>query len=93
METLDELCAKCVRLREEEFGLLLGALIQEQERRKNVERNQDWQKLCDQIVLFTRKWGCITVWEKQGNMDNTLVNLNFGTYTFPAFGEIEVGCF
>jgi len=91
METLNELCAECMRLGEEEFNLLLSAVRQEEERRKNAERNEDWQKLCDQITLFTRKWGCITVWEKQGNMDNTLTNLVFGTYTFPGFGEIEVG--
>ena len=88
METLDELCAKC--LHEEEFNLLLGALRREEERKKNAERKEDWQALCKQIENFTRKWGCITVWERRGNMDSTLANLVFGTYTFPGFGEIEV---
>ena len=90
METLDELCAKCKCLREEEFNLLLSALMQEQALRKEAEQNKDWQALCKQIENFTRKWGCITVWERQGNMDSTLANLVFGTYTFPGFGEIEV---
>jgi hypothetical protein len=90
METLDELCAKCKCLREEEFNLLLGALVQEQKRREDIEQNEDWKNLCKQIETFTRKWGCITVWEQRGNMDNTLANLIFGNYTFPAFGEIQV---
>lgn len=89
MMTLDELCAECKNLCAEEFNILLSALQQEQEHRENLERNEDWQKVCDQIVLFTRKWGSICVSDKEGYC--AVLNLRFGEYTFPAFGEIEVG--
>lgn len=88
METLDELCAKCKCLREEEFNLLLSALRQEEERRKNAERNEDWQALCKQIDHFTAKWGCITVFDNEGCVG--VMNLRRGGYAFTDFGEIEV---
>ena len=87
--TLDELCVECKNLRAEEFNILLGALRQEEERRVNFERNEDWQKVCDQIALFTRKWGSICVSDKSGFCDD--IDLRFGEYICPAFGEIEVG--
>lgn len=87
--TLDELCAECKNLRAEEFDVLMSALRQEEERRKNMERNEDWQTVRHIIDMFTHKWGSICVSDASGFCED--ISLRFGEYTFPAFGVIEVG--
>lgn len=91
METLDELCAKCKHLREEEFNILLSALRQEEERRKNAERNEDWKTVCQVIDMFTRKWGSLYIQENANPLVIEGINLLPGNYTTPEFGVIEVG--
>lgn len=87
--TIDELCAKCKYLREEEFEILMHELRQEEKRRENRERNEDWQTVCQVIDMFTHKWGCLCVSDKTEFCND--INLRFGEYAFSEFGVIEVG--
>lgn len=91
METLDELCAKCKCLREEEFNVLMSELRQEAERRKNAERNEDWKAVCQAVDMFTRKWGSLYIQENVHPNVIEGINLLPGNYTTPEFGVIEVG--
>ena len=91
METLDELCAKCKCLREEEFNVLLGALKQEQKRRENAEQNEDWKAVCRAIDTFTQKWGSLFINESGNPLIVEGINLLPGNYTTAEFGVIEVG--
>lgn len=89
--TLDEMYANVKTLNDDDFAFLLHNLMQEKERRDNAERNKDWANLCKTIDNFIGKWGSIAVYEKNDYMTNVIVHLRRGEFTFPEFGEIEVG--
>lgn len=89
--TLDEMLAEAKVLNDDDLVRLLHNLTQEKERRDSAERAEDWRVLCRTIENFIGKWGSIAVYEKDDYMSNVLVHLRRGEFTYPEFGEIEVG--
>ena len=89
--TLDEMYAYAKTLNKDDLAFLLHNLMQEKERRDNAERKEDWANLCKTIENFIGKWGSIAVYKKNDYMTNVIVHLRRGEFTFPEFGEIEVG--
>lgn len=89
--TFDEMYTYTKTLNDDDLALLLHNLLQEKERRDNAERKEDWANLCKTIENFIDKWGSIAIFEQDDYMTNVIAHLRRGEYTFPAFGEIEVG--
>ena len=89
--TLDEMLADAKTLNDDDLAFILRHLLLEKERRDDAERKEDWANLCKTVENFISKWGSIAVYEKNDYMTNVIVHLRRGEFTFPEFGEIEVG--
>lgn len=89
--TLDEMLAEAKALNDDDLAFILHHLQLEKERRDAAERKEDWVNLCKTIDNFIGKWGSIAIFEQDDYMTNVIAHLRRGEFTFPDFGEIEVG--
>jgi hypothetical protein len=85
-ETLDNLFAKYQQLSDEDFNILLGAMMKEKEARNTRAERAAWQRVCDAIECYINEYGYITITD-----DDVETELWRGGYTTATIGKIEVG--
>ena len=90
MDTLDKVFAECKKLPDEDFGVLLSALMREQKERDCREKKAAWARVCEVIKNYTSKFGNIRVADFCGDEDIEIV-LHHGQFAFSEYGDIEVG--
>lgn len=88
--TLDKMFADCQQLSDEDFGVLLSALMREQKERDCREKRVAWNKVVDAVRHYTANYGNIRVADYCGDEDVEIV-LHHGQFTFSEYGDIEVG--
>ena len=82
--TLDEMLAQSKQLGDEDFDVLLGAMMREKESRDSRAEKEAWQKVMDTIDNYTKNFGPIVI------NDTREIELWRGNYTSTKPGEIEV---
>lgn len=85
-ETLDNVFAKCQQLPDEDFNVLLGAMMREKEARDTRAEKAAWLRVCDAIECYVKEYGCISVIDVDAEIE-----LWQGGYTTAGIGRIEVG--
>lgn len=90
MDTLERVFAECKKLPDENFGVLLSALMREQKERDCRAQKEAWAKVCDAIAHYTAEFGNIRVADFCGDEDIEIV-LHYGEFAFSEYGDIEVG--
>lgn len=89
-ETLDNVFAKCQQLPDEDFGVLLSALMREQKERDCKKKKAAWARVREAITHYTAEFGNIRVADFCGDEDTEIV-LRHGEFAFSEYGDIEVG--
>ena len=89
-ETLDNVFAKCQQLPDEDFGVLLSALMREQKERDCKKQKAAWARVTDAIKNYTANYGNIRVADYCGD-ENVEITLYHGQFAFSEYGDIEVG--
>lgn len=90
MDTLDKVFAECRKLPDEDFGVLLSALMREQKERDCKKQKAAWARVREAIAHYTANYGNIRVADYCGDECVEIV-LHHGQYAFSEYGDIEVG--
>lgn len=87
-ETLDNLFAKCQQLSDDELESLLNGIMTERQNRQDREQRAAWERVCEAVIHYTANYGSIRVSDYD---DGNTVVLEYGCFTYSAYGDIEVG--
>ena len=88
-ETIDIVLARCQQLPNEDFGVLLSALMREQKERDCRAQKAAWQRVVDALNDFMKAYGSVSVMRTGDQPCNALI-LRHKEFVSPAIGEIEV---
>lgn len=88
-ETLDNIYAKCQQLSDEEFGVLLSAMLTEQKNRKDKEQREAWNCVWEAICYYTSRFGDICISNDRLGYHSLTLAADTG-FQSPTAGEIEI---
>ena len=88
-ETLDNLFTKCQQLPDEDFGVLLSAMMREQKERDCRVQREAWQRVVKALNDFMKEYGSVSVMRTGDQPCNALI-LRHHEFVSPAVGELEV---
>lgn len=88
-ETLDTVFARCQQLPDEDFGVLLSALMREQKERNCRVQKAAWQRVVEALNDFMKEYGSVSVMRTGDQPCNALI-LRHREFVSPAIGELEV---
>ena len=89
MQTLDDIFAHATQLSDDEFDVLLSAMMREQKQRDNRKEHAAWSKVLDALNDYTQVYGCVSVM-RTGDQPCNAIILRSKEFVSPAFGELEV---
>ena len=87
-ETLDNVFAKCQQLPDEDFGVLLSALMREQKERDCRVKKAAWNRVINALVDYIHEYGPVVI---EDNEDGTGITLCESQWTYGTLGIIDVG--
>lgn len=87
-ETLDNVFAKCQQLPDEDFGVLLSALMREQKERDCRVKKAAWNRVINALVDYIHEYGPVII---EDNEDGTGITLREHQWTYGTLGVIDVG--
>ena len=88
-ETLDNLFTKCQQLPDEDFGVLMSAMMREQKDRDCRAQKEAWQRVVEALNGFMKEYGSVSVMRTGDQPCNALI-LRHHEFVSPAVGELEV---
>ena len=87
-ETLDNVFARCQQLSDEEFGVLLSAMMREQKDRDCRVKKAAWSRVVNALTDYIHEYGSIVI---EDNEDGTGIALRENQWTYGTLGVIDVG--
>lgn len=85
-ETLDNIYDKCQQLSDEEFGVLLSAMMKEQKNRDCRMQRTAWDRVVNALVDYIHNYGPVVV----DNEDGTDIILRENQWTYSSLGIIDI---
>lgn len=89
MQTLDNIFAHATQLSDDEFGVLLSAMMREQKQRDSRKAQAAWNRVIDALNDFMQDYGSVSVM-RTGDQPCNAIILRSKEFVSPAFGELEV---
>lgn len=89
MQTLDNIFAQAAQLSDDEFGILLSAMMREQKQRDSRKAQAAWNRVTEALNAFMQEYGSVSVMRTGDQPCNALI-LRHNEFVSPAFGELEV---
>ncbi len=86
MDTLDKVFAECKKLNDEDFGVLLSAMMREQKDRDCRAQSAAWNNVCKALDDYVEQYGYFTIFYDGEDME-----FYKGDYAFGEPGELSVG--
>ena len=86
--TLDKMFAECQQLSDEDFGVLLSALMREQKERDCRVKRAAWNKVVNALVDYIHEYGPVVF---EDNEDGTGITLHENQWAYGTLGIIDVG--
>lgn len=90
MQTVDNIFVQATKLSDDEFGVLLSAMMREQKQRDCKKQKEAWARVREAITHYTANFGNIRIADFCGD-ENVEINLYHGQFDFSEYGDIEVG--
>ena len=83
---MDKVFAECKKLNDEDFGVLLSAMMREQEDRDCRVQRAAWNNVCKALDDYVEQYGYFTIFYDGEDME-----FYTGDYAFGEPGELSVG--